>query len=87
MTAPEVPSAAAPPKAKPKSARRWAREFALQGLYEFYVAGHDSVSIRLGAERQDDFKRADKEFFREMWRWCSRTLIVRLRRSVRLSAA
>ncbi len=73
MTAPETPSVAAPPAptAKPKSARRWAREFALQGLYEFYVAGHDPVSIRLGAERQDDFKRADKEFFREMWRGLS----------------
>ncbi len=70
MTAPELPSVAAPDaaKAKPKSARRWAREFALQGLYEFYVAGHDPVSIRLGAEKQDDFKRTDKEFFREMWR-------------------
>ena len=73
MTAPETPSVAAPdaPKAKPKSARRWAREFAVQGLYEFYVAGHDPVSIRLGAEKQDDFKRADKEFFREMWRGLS----------------
>ena len=67
MTAAEVPTVASPPKTKPKSARRWAREFALQGLYEFYVAGHDPVSIRLGAEKQDDFKRADKEFFREMW--------------------
>ena len=73
MTAPETPSVAAPlaAKPKPKSARRWAREFALQGLYEFYVAGHDPVSIRLGAEKQDDFKRADKEFFREMWRGLS----------------
>ena len=67
MSASETPTNAAPP-AKPKSARRWAREFALQGLYEFYVAGHDPVSIRLGAEKQDDFKRTDKEFFREMWR-------------------
>ena len=73
MTAPETPSVAAPPaaKPKPKSARRWSREFALQGLYEFYVAGHDPVSIRLGAEKQDYFKRADKEFFREMWRGLS----------------
>lgn len=71
MTVPETPSPAAPPKAKPKSARRWAREFALQGLYEFYVAGHDPVSIRLRTEGDEDFKRADKEFFREMWRGLS----------------
>jgi transcription antitermination protein NusB len=61
----------APAKAKTKSARRWARELALQGLYEHYVAGHDSVTIRLRVEGDDDFKRADKEFFREMWRGLS----------------
>ena len=55
-------------KPKPKSARRWAREFALQGLYEFYVAEHDPVSIRLRAESDEDFKRCDKAFFREMWK-------------------
>jgi len=73
MTAPEIPSVAAPdaPKAKPKSARRRAREFAVQGLYEFYVGGHDPVSIRLRTESDEDFKRADKEFFREMWRGLS----------------
>lgn len=69
MTAPETPSTAAtvPAKAKPKSARRWAREFAVQGLYEFYVGGHDPASIRMRTEDDEDFKRADKEFFREMW--------------------
>ena len=73
MTAPEIASVDAPDalKAKPKSARRWAREFAVQGLYEFYVGGHDPVSIRLRTESDEDFKRADKEFFREMWRGLS----------------
>jgi transcription antitermination protein NusB len=61
-------AAHAAPRAKPKSARRWSREFALQGLYEFYVGKHDPVTIRLRIEGDDDFKRADKEFFREMWR-------------------
>jgi transcription antitermination protein NusB len=58
-------------KAKPKSARRRARELALQGLYEYYVAGHDPVTIRLRVEGEEDFKRADKDFFREMWRGLS----------------
>ena len=73
MTAPETPSVAAAdaPKVKPKSARRWTREFAVQGLYEFYVGGHDPVSIRLRTESDENFKRADKEFFREMWRGLS----------------
>jgi transcription antitermination protein NusB len=55
-------------KAKPKSSRRWSREFALQGLYEHYVGKQDAVSIRLRIEADEDFKRCDKEFFREMWR-------------------
>lgn len=67
-TTPPVADAPVAAKPKPKSARRWAREFALQGLYEFYVAGHDPVSIRLRTEADEDFRRCDKEFFREMWR-------------------
>ncbi len=61
------------PKAKPKSARRWAREFAMQGLYEYFVAAHDPATIRLRIEGEEDFKRTDKEFFREMWRGISDT--------------
>lgn len=70
MVAPEQsqPQQAPQTKPKPKSARRWAREFALQGLYEFYVAEHDPVAIRLRAESDEDFKRCDKAFFREMWK-------------------
>jgi transcription antitermination protein NusB len=56
------------PKPKPKSARRWAREFALQGLYEQFVAANDAGMVRLRVEGDEDFKRADKDFFREMWR-------------------
>jgi transcription antitermination protein NusB len=55
-------------KIKPKSSRRWSREFVLQGLYEHYVGKQDPVSIRLRIEADEDFKRSDKEFFREMWR-------------------
>jgi transcription antitermination protein NusB len=54
-------------KPKPKSARRRSRELALQGLYEYYVAGHEPAMIRLRIEGEEDFKRADKDFFRELW--------------------
>lgn len=57
----------AAPAIKPKSARRWAREFALQGLYERLVAGHEAGMIRLRAEAEADFKRVDKNFYREIW--------------------
>jgi transcription antitermination protein NusB len=67
----QVREASVNPKTKPKSARRRSRELALQGLYEYYVAGHDPVSIRLRVEGEEDFKRADKDFFREMWRGLS----------------
>jgi transcription antitermination protein NusB len=65
MTPPESSSL---PKPKPKSARRRAREFAVQGLYESFVAGHDASSVRLRIEGEEEFKRADKDFFRDMWR-------------------
>jgi transcription antitermination protein NusB len=64
MTTVETPAT----KPKPKSSRRRSREFALQGLYEYYVGKQDPVSIRLRIESDEDFKRCDKEFFREMWR-------------------
>ncbi|MBP6528514.1 MAG: transcription antitermination factor NusB [Burkholderiales bacterium] len=74
MTAPQTPdspaavAATAPvAKAKPKSARRWAREFALQAAYELFVADHDPGTIRIRTEGDENFKRADKDFFRELW--------------------
>ncbi len=53
--------------ARPKSARRWARELAVQALYELFVAGHEVAAVRSRTESDPDFKRADKEFFRELW--------------------
>jgi len=68
VTAAKTDNEAAPAKAtKPKSARRWAREFAVQALYELFVAGHEVAAVRLRTEGDPDFKRADKEFFRELW--------------------
>ncbi|MBS0314797.1 MAG: transcription antitermination factor NusB [Proteobacteria bacterium] len=61
-----APAAEAPPR-RPKSARRWSREFAVQALYERFVADHDALSIRRNREADADFKRVDREFFDELW--------------------
>ena len=51
VTAAKTDNEAAPAKAtKPKSARRWAREFAVQALYELFVAGHEVAAVRLRTE-------------------------------------
>ena len=51
------------PKAPPKSARRRAREFALQGLYQWRVGGNDEASIEAFLPEMEDFAKADREFF------------------------
>ncbi len=51
------------PKAAPKSARRRAREFALQGLYQWRVGGNDEASIEAFLPEMEDFAKADREFF------------------------
>src|SRR5574343_331022 len=49
--------------AKPKSARRRAREFVLQGLYQWRVGGADEASIEAYAPEMEGFDMADREFF------------------------
>ena len=51
------------PKAPPKSARRRAREFVLQGLYQWRVGGADEAAIEAYAPEMDGFAKADREFF------------------------
>jgi N utilization substance protein B len=54
-----------------KSPRRRAREFALQGLYEWRVSGNDEAAIAAylqnlsedGGEDVNDFDKADRQFF------------------------
>ncbi len=50
-------------KEPPKSARRRAREFVLQGLYQWRVGGADEAAIEAYAPEMDDFAKADQEFF------------------------
>ena len=49
--------------AKPKSARRRAREFVLQGLYQWRVGGADEAAIEAYAPEMEGFAKADREFF------------------------
>jgi N utilization substance protein B len=50
-------------KSSPRSARRRAREFVLQGLYQWRVGGADEAAIEAYAPEMEDFDKADREFF------------------------
>ena len=57
-------SAATPAAKKPaKSPRRRAREFALQGLYQWRVGSNDEAAIEAHLAGSDGFDKADREFF------------------------
>ena len=74
MTPPQADSApeaqpaapAAKPAAKraaPKSARRRSREFALQGLYRWLIAGGDGAAAEADVREQDGFEKMDRAHF------------------------
>ncbi len=51
-------------KAAPsKSPRRRAREFALQGLYQWRLSGNDEAAIEAHLHDSSGFDKADREFF------------------------
>lgn len=56
--------------AKPKSARRRARELALQGLYEWLVAGTDAGVIDAHMREQEGFDKADRAHFDALLHGC-----------------
>ncbi len=62
-----LPSTSAKPRAaqraKPKSARRRAREIALQGLYEWLISGADSKTIEAHLREHDGFDECDVAHF------------------------
>ncbi len=60
--APGAP-AAAKKRAAPKSARRRSREFALQGLYQWLVAGSDLAAIESTVHELEHFDKCDREHF------------------------
>lgn len=59
-------------KAGNKSARRRAREFALQGLYEWLVGRGDLAAIDAHVREQDGFERCDSQHFDTLLHGCAR---------------
>jgi N utilization substance protein B len=47
-----------------KSSRRRSREFALQGLYQWQLAGTDPLTIAEQLSDADDFNKIDNEYFK-----------------------
>jgi transcription antitermination protein NusB len=66
-----VPARAAEAKrARPKSARRRAREAALQGLYEWLLGGADSRAIDVHIREQEGFDKCDTAHFDALLHGC-----------------
>lgn len=63
MMAEQSPTTPAGKLAVPRSPRRRAREFVLQGLYQWRVSGNDEAAIEAHLRDIDDFDKADREFF------------------------
>ena len=60
------------PRAAGKSARRRARELALQGLYEWLVGGADLAAIDTHMREQEGFERCDSQHFDALLHGCAR---------------
>lgn len=63
MMAEQSPATSAGKAAVLRSPRRRAREFVLQGLYQWRVSGNDEAAIEAHLRDIDDFDKADREFF------------------------
>lgn len=61
---------AAGKRAAPKSARRRAREFALQGLYEWLLSRSEAQTISTHMREQDGFERCDTAHFERLLFGC-----------------
>lgn len=56
--------------ARPKSARRRSREFALQGLYEWLISGSDAGVIDAHMREQEGFDKCDSAHFDALLHGC-----------------
>jgi N utilization substance protein B len=61
---------AIPPRDRTKSARRRAREFALQGLYEWQVNPREVSSIEANIRELDEFSKCDRVHFDALLQGC-----------------
>ncbi len=64
----DIAKPASTPKAPPKSPRRRAREFALQGLYQWRVGGADEVAIEAHLPELEGYGKADQELCKTLIR-------------------
>lgn len=60
----------APRRAAPKSARRRAREIALQGLYEWLIAGAEPALIEAHLRETSGFDKCDQPHFERLLHGC-----------------
>jgi N utilization substance protein B len=66
VTAAQPAGEARPPRQGGRSARRRARELALQGIYEWLVGGQDLAAVEGHLTEADGFDRADRQHLREV---------------------
>ncbi len=57
-------------KPRQKSARRRSREYALQGLYQWLIAGGDASTVEAHIREQDEFGKCDLAHFDALLRGC-----------------
>ena len=65
-----APKPIAPKRPKPRSARRRAREVALQGLYEWLVSGAEASIVDAHMREQDGFDKCDAAHFDALLHGC-----------------
>lgn len=70
MNSASPPASSSPSRPKPKSARRRARETALQGLYEWLVSGTDAGVIDAHMREQEGFEKCDRAHFDALLHGC-----------------
>jgi transcription antitermination protein NusB len=70
ITAPAAPTPPVNKRPKPKSARRRAREIALQGLYEWLISGAEASVVDAHMREQEGFGKCDSAHFDALLHGC-----------------